>query len=111
LIKVLRFAEEKALIAVQAKTAWNAFFERQRQGFWIQVVLNDGSLVGGKFDEDSYASAHPDPGHLHIEELWEVDPNGAFLNVKAGSPGVILRPTDYKFVRVYTSAAGAGHEG
>lgn len=110
LVRFLRIAERQGVIAVRAKTAWDAFFEKQRQGFWIQVVLNDGTVLGGKFGKASYASAYPEPGHLHIEELWEIDQAGAFQNVKVGSPGVILRPSDYKFVKVYTSAVGAGND-
>ena len=34
-------------------------------------------------------------------ESWEVDAQDRFVQSIDGSPGVLLRPTDYKFVKVF----------
>ena len=100
-IKILSWAEGRRLIGVRAKTAWDDFFGRLADGCWIQVELATGERIGGRFGKDSYASAYPDPGHLYIEELWELDSTGSFVTPLPGCPGIILRPTDYRSVRVF----------
>ena len=100
-VRFLDFAEGKGWILVRAKTAWDMFFGNLKEGCWIQVELTDGRVIGGKFGRESYASAWPDPGHLYIQELWTVDVFGNFQYQVTGSPGTLLRPGDYRFVRVY----------
>ena len=86
---------------MQARTAWDDFFSKLNSGCWVQVILNDDSRVGGQFDTNSFASAYPDPGHIYIEALWEVDAQGRFVQQVDGKPGMILRPEDYKYIQVY----------
>jgi len=57
--------------------------------------------VGGWFGKNSYASAYPEPGHLYIEELWELDENCAFLHKEPQSLGILLRPGDYQMVEFF----------
>lgn len=102
LVLLLRYAESHGWIGVRASTAWDDFFARLQRGCWVQVVLNDGERVGGKFFEVSYASAFPDPGHIYIEELWKISDDGAFVTEVDGAPGIILRPTDYRYILVFT---------
>jgi hypothetical protein len=101
LVSLLHLAESRGLIGVRARTAWDDFFGRERRGFWIQVVLQNDTIVGGRFSTESYASAYPDPGHLYIQELWDVDEDGKFISKVEGGAGILLRPADYKSVRVY----------
>ena len=103
---MLRKAEARRWISVRAKTAWDDFFNRQERGFWVQVMLNDDRLVGGRFSERSYASSYPEPGHIFIEELWTIDQEDRFGERLDGVPGIILRPSDYKFVKVFTGPEG-----
>lgn len=100
-VSVVGFMKRRNWIQVESKTAWDEFFSKASSGCWIIAKLKDGALVGGRFGAQSFASAYPEPGHLYIEELWEVLPNGAFGGPELGSPGILLRPTDYEFVRVF----------
>jgi hypothetical protein len=100
LIRLVRYAESKQWIGVRPKTVWDYYFEAD-VGCWIQVVLNDHSVIGGRFDTNSYASAFPEPGNLYLGELWEVDAQGRFVQSIDGNPGVLLRPTDYKLIKVF----------
>ena len=99
----LRVAETKNWVGVRSRTAWDDFFGNLRRGCWVKATLSDGTVVGGKFDVNSFASAYPDPGHLYIEELWLIDSEGRFVSPVDGRPGIILRPADYKYVNVYRS--------
>ncbi len=105
LLAVLHWAERHDCIAVRAKTAWDYFFGQRKIGCWVQIVLNDDSVIGGRFDTKSYASSWPEPGHLYLEELWHIDPFGAFRHQLSGNPGVLLRLTDYKRVLVFAQEA------
>jgi hypothetical protein len=105
LVRGLRLAERHGWVAVQAKTAWDDFFGRQREGFWIQVEMNDGTCLGGRFGRRSYASAYPEPGHLFVEDLSAIDDQRRFVEQWPGKAGVLLRPTDYKLVRVFVESS------
>jgi Family of unknown function (DUF6338) len=102
LVAILRLLERLRLIQPQANTSWDHYFKRLRRGSYVIAHLHDGSYVGGKFGEVSYASGYPDSGHLFLEELWEVGDDGKFTGKAFEGQGVILRPTDYKYVRVST---------
>lgn len=100
MVWLLRVAEKWHWIGLQPKTAWDYFFKKG-SACWIQLTLKDGTVVGGRYDIHSYASAYPEPGHIYIEELWEIDLSGNFINPLNGSPGIILRPDDYKHIKVF----------
>jgi hypothetical protein len=102
LVNALRWLERWGIIQPQAKTSWDHFFNNIRRGSFVVVHLPDGSYMGGKFGVNSYASGYPDSGHLYLEELWEVGADGNFTGKVLEGQGVILRPTDYKYVRVST---------
>lgn len=104
LVRVLQLAEGAGLISVRAKTAWDDFFSRQREGCWLQIEMLDGRLFGGRYGTRSFASSYPDPGDLYLEELWKVDVDGYFSEPFPGKPGLLLRPSDYRLVRVYVGA-------
>jgi len=67
----------------------------------VQAVLQDGSVVGGVFGRDSFASSYPEPGHIYIQELWQIDAQGHFVSPMNGSPGILLRPDDYRYLKVF----------
>lgn len=97
---VARNASSRGWILVQAKTGFDDFFSRATSGCWLQVELLNGEIVGGRFGEKSYASAFPNAGHLFVEELWTVE-NGKFTARVDGCPGIILRPEEYRNLKVF----------
>jgi len=101
LVTLLHLAEYQGWIVIQAKTARDDFFGKQDGECWLQVELGDGRVVGGRFGSESYASSWPDPGHLFLQELWTVSDDGYFATPVPGTPGLLLRPADYKLVRAY----------
>ena len=100
LIRLLSFLQNKQVILGQLPTAWDHFFSR-REGCWVIAHLPDGRRIGGLFGSSSYATSYPNEGHLYIEELWDLDANGAFRERIEGTQGVILRPEDYQFVEIF----------
>lgn len=108
LIALLQWAEDRGLIALRAKTAWDDFFGRQETECWIQVETREGQLLGGRYGRGSFASSWPDPGHLYLEEERRIDAVGRFAYPLDGSPGLLLRPADYKMIRVYQGELADG---
>lgn len=101
LVLMLRFAEDRRTILPRSRTAWDHYFASLRDGVWVQAVLQDGSVVGGVFGRDSFASSYPEPGHIYIQELWQIDAQGHFVSPMNGSPGILLRPDDYRYLKVF----------
>ena len=101
LVLFLRFAEDRRTILPRSRTAWDHYFASLRDGIWVQAVLQDGSVVGGVFGRDSFASSYPEPGHIYIQELWQIDAQGHFASPMNGSPGILLRPDDYRYLKVF----------
>lgn len=98
--RLLGFLAKTGLVKYRYKTAWDDFFSR-RQACWLIVHLHDGTKIGGVFSGQSYATLYPTPGHLFIEELWEIDQEtGAFKGKGPVSKGIILKPEDYRFVEI-----------
>jgi Family of unknown function (DUF6338) len=108
LILLLQKAEKYGWIAVRARTAWDDFFGRQLIECWVQAELSDGRVVGGRYGRASFASSWPDPGHMFLEEMWKVDEDGYFADPVPGNAGLLLRPTDYKLIRVYKGVTADG---
>jgi Family of unknown function (DUF6338) len=98
--RVLELAAGKGLLNYRYKTAWDDFFSRRRP-CWLIVHLSVGRRIGGVFSDESYATLYPTPGHLFIEELWQVDQDtGEFTGDAPISQGIILKPEDYRFVEI-----------
>jgi hypothetical protein len=96
----MKMASRTGLILPRAKTAWDNYFLR-RERCWIIAHLKDGRRIGGYFGDQSYATLHPQSGHLYIEQLWEIDQDtGEFGDAVLASRGLLLRPEDYHFVEL-----------
>jgi len=85
--------------------AWDEFFTR-REPAWIIVHLHDGGLVGGYVGDRSYTTLAPQSGHIYIEELWQLDDHGAFLEKIPSSKGALFRPEDYHWVELISDETG-----
>jgi Family of unknown function (DUF6338) len=99
----LKQLERRGRILRRAKTAWDEFFLR-RQSCWIIVHLKDGRRMGGYFGERSFAGLYPNSGHLYVQELWKLGPDGEFETKIQRSEGIVLRPDDYQMIEVFSEA-------
>ncbi|HEX4080087.1 MAG TPA: DUF6338 family protein [Rhizomicrobium sp.] len=100
LIQVRKRLAKWGWALIEAPTAWDHFFQAQ-QACWVLVHISETRRVGGWFGENSYASSYPEPGHLYIEELWELDAKGGFVQKEPQSHGILLRPGDYQMVEFF----------
>jgi hypothetical protein len=76
-------------------------YATKKRDFWIIVHLNDGSRIGGKFGQSSYASSYPEEEQLYLQEIYAVDENGNFDQAPLpNSEGMIIFGRDIKTVEL-----------
>lgn len=68
---------------------WDFYFE-QRKPCWVILNLKSGSMIGGLFSSNSYATAYPHPEQLYIEEIWQLDERGKFVKKIENTRGAIV---------------------
>jgi len=78
---------------------WDYVFS-QRKSYWVKVVKNNGTVIGGKFSEKSFASSAPAPEQLYLEESWVINDNGGFERVKKTSAGVIILTSEISHIEL-----------
>lgn len=76
-----------------APCPWDHAFGRVREG-WVRVQFADGRWLGGWYGARSFASSHPDPRELFVEEAWVVDEDGAFTGRVHAPGGIVIACTD-----------------
>lgn len=68
---------------------------------WIIVHLKDGRLIGGKYQENSYASSYPAEEQIYLEQVWRLDENGKFIEAVERSKGIILFKSEISAVEFF----------
>jgi len=68
--------------------------------FFIIVHLKDGRRIGGYYGDNSFAGLFPDSGHLYLEEVWNLDHTGTFIDAVPDTKGIVLKPDDYAFLEL-----------
>lgn len=60
-------------------TAWEYIFDK-RQGYYVRIHLKDeGGIIGGLFNTDSFAANPPKPSDIYVEQVWLLDDEGNFI--------------------------------
>lgn len=83
-----------------APTSWDHVFAR-RQPYLVRITLTDGSRIGGLYDANSYASAHPYAEDLYLEQLWTLGEQGEFLDPVPLSAGALLKRSDIRYMEFF----------
>ena len=78
---------------------WDYVFS-QRKSYWVKVVKNDRTIIGGKFSDKSFASSAPAPEQIYLEESWVINNNGGFERVKNTSAGVIILTSEISHIEL-----------
>ena len=78
---------------------WDYVFA-QRKPYWVKVTLKDGSIIGGRYAEKSFASSAPAPEQLYLEETWILNDNGRFERAKNDSAGVIILSSEISHIEL-----------
>jgi len=68
---------------------WDWYFKKG-EACWVIVHLKDGRKIGGKYDENSFASSFPAEEQIYLEEIWQLDKKGAFIKSVERTKGMII---------------------
>ncbi|MET0435757.1 MAG: DUF6338 family protein [Cellulomonas sp.] len=74
-------------------SAWDRAFGGAPRG-WVRVRFADGRWLGGWYGDDSFATTHPHPPELFVEEGWVVGDDGTFSDVVHAPGGMVIRCAD-----------------
>jgi hypothetical protein len=58
-----------------APRAWDNLFS-DRPNLYVRIETTDGTPLGGRFADNSYAGGFPHEPDLYLEEEWALDENG-----------------------------------
>jgi hypothetical protein len=105
---LMRTLQTLNIILITSRSAWDDVFLRD-EPYFIIVHLKDGARVGGYYGPNSFAGLYPISGHLYLEQLWYMDESGKFTSPVLDSRGLILRPSDYKYVELMAVPNGASN--
>ncbi len=68
--------------------------------YWVKVTLKDGTVIGGKYAYNSFASSSPHEEQIYLEETWVLNDNGGFIRAKNNSSGVIILTREISHVEL-----------
>lgn len=81
-------------------TTWDFLFA-QRKEYWVKIVKNDGSIIGGAFSTKSFASSAPAPEAIYIEETWVINKDtGKFERPVTKSSGLLILSKDISHIEL-----------
>jgi Family of unknown function (DUF6338) len=79
---------------------WDYVFGK-REPFWVIVHLQNGQKIGGRFDNESFASSDPADEQIYLEAVWVLDEQGRFLNPVERSRGIIIMKDEIRAVEFF----------
>lgn len=78
---------------------WDYVFS-QRQEYWVKVMLNNGTMIGGKYSTKSFSSNYPANEQIFLEETWVLNDKGGFDRPKNGTAGIIIVSNDIAYIEL-----------
>jgi hypothetical protein len=80
---------------------WDYVFS-QGESMWVLFHLKNGKKVGGYYSANSFASSHPHPPSMYVEQLWRVDAEGKFVACADRTAGAIIRFDECELIEFFT---------
>jgi len=80
--------------------AWDFFFA-QRKPLWSVVTLKDGRKVGGLFSTKSFASSHPYPQEIYIQDAWVVNADGGLERERESTAGIFVAGSEISTIEFF----------
>lgn len=80
---------------------WDYVFSK-REPAWIIVHLKNGSVVGGRYDNQSFASSWPASEQIFLEELWVLNAKRAFVSPVERSRGAIVLSSEILAIEFFS---------
>lgn len=68
---------------------WDYVFSK-RKPYWVKVILKNGTIIAGRYAENSFTSSSPAEEQIYLEETWVLNDKGGFVRAKNNTAGVII---------------------
>jgi hypothetical protein len=81
-------------------TAWDYKFSRLESPPFVLVTLSDGSRVGGRFSQGSFASSSNGERDLLLNEVWNAPDKGDWIQVLPPR-SILLCGRDIRFIEFF----------
>jgi len=78
---------------------WDFVFA-QRKPYWVKVTFKNGSIIGGRYAENSFASSAPAEEQIYLEETWILNDKGGFERKKNDTAGVIILSSEISHIEL-----------
>lgn len=96
-IRTSRFFQR--FVAHPTQKPWDYVFSK-RESYWVKVSLKDGTKLGGKYAEKSFASSAPAEEQIYLEESWTVNDKGGLERPKNRTAGVIVLENEIAYIEL-----------
>jgi hypothetical protein len=67
----------------------------------VIINLKNGEKIGGVYGPNSFASSFPRKEQVYLEQLWQVDKNGKFIQAMIQTNGVLVSIDEIKTIEFY----------
>lgn len=88
---------------------WDYFFAQRRQ-LWVVVTFKDGRKVGGLFGSKSFASSHPYPPELYLEDAWLVNEDDGLERIRTATAGILITGSEISTIEFFNPEWSDGNE-
>ena len=78
---------------------WDFVFS-QRKPYWVKVVLKNGTIIGGRYAENSFSSSAPYDEQIYLEETWVINDKGGFERKINDTAGVIILSSEISHIEL-----------
>lgn len=72
-------------------TAWDFIFGERTKSYLILFHLKSGAKIGGLYSTQSYVSSFPTSQEIYIEEVWQIDEQGGWVDPIEDSAGAFIK--------------------
>ncbi len=72
-------------------TAWDFIFGERTKSYLIMFHLKSGAKIGGLYSTKSYVSSFPTSQEIYIEEVWQIDEQGGWIDPIEDSAGAFIK--------------------
>ena len=99
---LLRIRKSKGCATLPHPTgkAWDYVFQNAPES-WVKVTLKDGTIIGGAYSGNSFASSSPEPMQLYLSEHWIMSEEGGFERKVNNTTGILILNSDIVTVEFF----------
>ena len=79
---------------------WDYVFSQTNKSYWVKVTLKNGTILAGKYSENSFTSSSPAEEQIYLEETWLLNEKGGFDRPKKQTAGIIILSAEISYIEL-----------